>query len=97
MTFRSRKLLNAIHDLPCLARFPHDCSQYQGVEPAHSDLQEHGRGVGLKTADWAVAALCHTAHMMLDTFDREQKATEWRLAHKRTMDWLFENEVLTVK
>lgn len=96
MTYRSRKLLDAIHALPCMAEFPHQCSQYSGVEPAHSDLQEHGRGTGHKSADWAVAACCHTAHMMLDTFDREQKATEWRKAHKATLDWLFVNEVVKV-
>lgn len=96
MTFRSRKLLDAIHKLPCMARFPHHCTEHLSVVPAHSDMQEHGRGIGHKTADWSVAAMCDTAHKMLDTFDREQKATEWRLAHKDTMDWLFVNEILKV-
>ena len=94
--FRSRKLLDKIHDLPCMASFAHQCTQYQGVEPAHSDSQIHGRGVSFKSADWAVAAMCHEAHMMLDTFSRELKQAEWMRAHVRTMDWLFENELVRV-
>lgn len=96
MTFRSRKLLNLAHDLPCMARFPHACSQYSGVEPAHSDSQMFGRGHGHKASDWAFAAMCHTAHMMLDTFSREQKQTEWTLAFADTHEWLWSNELVKV-
>ena len=96
MTFRSRKLLDKIHDLPCMARFKHDCTEYQGVEPAHSDSQLYGRGHGHKASDWAVAAMCHTSHMMLDTFDRETKQAEWTFAHVDTQEWLWSNEIAKV-
>ena len=96
MTYRNRKLLDAIHDLPCMAKFSHVCTQHLSVVPAHSDLLEHGRGAFHKAADWAVAAMCDAAHKALDLMEREQKEREWRIAHKRTMDWLFENEVVRV-
>jgi hypothetical protein len=96
MTFRSRTLLNLAHDCPCLAAFAHDCSEYQGVEPAHSDQQIWGRGHGHKSHDFAFAAMCHTAHMMLDTFERDVKQTEWLRAHVRTMEWLWTNRKLKV-
>lgn len=96
MTYRSRKLLNLAHDCPCTAQFTHDCSEYLGVEPAHSDQQIFGRGHGHKSHDFAIAAMCHTAHMMLDTFEREVKQTEWLRAHVATYVWLWTNEKLTV-
>jgi hypothetical protein len=59
MTYRNRKLLNLAHDCPCLAQFAHACTEYQGVEPAHSDQQIFGRGHGHKSHDFAIAAMCH--------------------------------------
>lgn len=91
MTFRSRQLLNLAHTMPCCARFPHDCTGYQGCDPAHSDSQIFGRGHGHKSADWAFAAMCHVAHLQLDTFTREQKQAEWLIAYVATQNWLWEN------
>jgi hypothetical protein len=96
MTYRNRALLDLAHLAPCTADFAHHCSEYQGVEPAHSDAQIWGRGHGHKSHDHAHAALCHTAHMMLDTFEREVKQTEWTKAHVKTMTWYFENGFLVV-
>lgn len=96
MTYRNRKLLNLAHDAPCLAAFPHDCTEYKGVEPAHSDWSAFGRGAWHKSADWAFAAMCHTAHITLDTFDRETKRMEWLRAHVATQDWLWSNEKVRV-
>lgn len=96
MTFRSRPLLDLAHEIPCQAAFTHDCSEYQGVEPAHSDQQIWGRGHGHKSHDHAHAAMCHTAHMMLDTFEREVKQTEWLRAHVRTMTYYWEHGYLVV-
>lgn len=96
MTYRSRALLDLAHESPCHAQFPHECSQYDGVEPAHSDAQIWGRGHGHKSHDFAFAACCHTAHMMLDTFEREVKQTEWTRAHVATMEWLWSNGYLTI-
>lgn len=96
MTYRNRRLLNLAHECPCTAKFPHDCSEYQGVEPAHADSQMFGRGHGHKSNDWAFAAMCHTAHMMLDTFEREQKQTEWTIGFVATQNWLWGNEMVRV-
>jgi hypothetical protein len=96
VTYRNRSLLDLAHLSPCHASFPHDCSEYQGVEPAHSDQQIWGRGHGHKSHDFAHAAMCHVAHMMLDTFDREQKQAEWLRAHIKTMAWYWENGYLVV-
>jgi hypothetical protein len=96
MTFRSRPLLDLAHESPCQASFAHDCTEYQGVEPAHSDQQIWGRGHGHKSHDFGHAAMCHTAHMMLDTFEREVKQTEWLKAHVKTMVWYWTNGFLTI-
>ena len=96
MTFRSRPLLNMIHECPCMAQFKHNCSEYQGVEPAHSDAQIFGRGHGHKSHDFAVAGVCHTAHLMLDTFEREIKQTEWMRAYVRTWAWLWEHKFIEI-
>jgi len=94
--YRSRALLDLSHECPCLAEFEHECSEYQGVEPAHSDEQAWGRGHGHKSHDFATAAMCHTAHMMLDTFSREVKQAEWLKAHIATLDYWLRNGFLTI-
>ena len=55
MTFRNRKLLDIAHTAPCFARFPHQCTQHLGCDPAHSDMQLFGRGHGHRAPDWAIA------------------------------------------
>jgi hypothetical protein len=91
VTYRNRKLLDLAHDAPCFAKFPHGCAQYYGCDPAHSDQQKHGRGINHKSGDHWTAAMCHVAHMMLDTLDRETKSAEWDRAHILYWDWLWEN------
>lgn len=96
MTYRNRKLLDQAHDMPCMAEFYHECQAWRGCEPAHSDWSLFGRGGGHKSHDFAFAAMCHTAHMMLDTFDRETKRMEWLRAFVGTYEWLWENQRLKV-
>lgn len=96
MTYRNRALLNILHEAPCFAKFPHQCTQWRGCEPAHADSQLYGRGHGHKSPDWAVASMCHEAHRMISAvinppFDREQKQREWEIAHVATLNWLFDN------
>ena len=90
MTFRSRKLLDTAHDAPCRADFSHHCTGWQGCDPAHSDSQLFGRGQGFKTPDWAVAHLCHNAHMALDTMGREEQFYAWLRAFVATQNYLYE-------
>jgi len=95
--FRSRKLLDLIHKLPCMAQFPHDCKQYEAVEPAHSDQIKHGRGKDYKPPDWKIAAMCHTAHMALDSKELVGlKNSEWDRAHDLTIGYLFEKKLIGV-
>ena len=96
MTVRNRRLLDLAHEAPCFADFPHTCEAWQGCEPAHSDSQVFGRGHGHKSNDWAFAAMCHPAHMMLNTMERDEKFWAWLRAHVKTQTWLWENELLTV-
>lgn len=96
MTFRSRSLLDLSHDMPCQATFPHECNDSQGCEPAHSDQQMWGRGFSHKSHDFAFASMCHTAHMMLDTFDRETKQAEWLRAYIKTWLYIWENGLVTI-
>ena len=96
MTYRNRKLLDLAHQCPCMAKFYHHCSEYQGVEPAHSDAQIWGRGHGHKSHDFAFAAMCHQSHMKLDDFERDLKQTEWLRAYMATQEWLWSNGYLIV-
>lgn len=95
-TYRNRALLDIAHDMPCMAQFHHDCSAHLGVEPAHSDSLIFGRGAGHKSPDWAVSALCHNAHLALDTFPRDVKRIEWLRAYVATQDWLWEQNKIKV-
>lgn len=97
MTVRNRKLLDQAHDAPCFADFPHDCTGWQGCEPAHSDSQVFGRGHGHKSNDWAFAALCHNAHMGLDGMERDEKFWAWLRAFSKTQTWLWTEGRLQVR
>ena len=93
MTFRSRALLNLLHDVPCMVEYPHDCNDHLGSHPMHSNWQSWGRGAGHKAPDWAVAAGCGNAHKMIDPelnprLDREQRQTEWQKAFVKTWEYL---------
>ena len=98
MTYRNRKHLNLLHDVPCMAQFPHQC---QGPSvPMHSNALQFDRGASFKAPDWAVAAGCNAAHDFIDGrrggWDKETKRAEWMLAYIKTQNWLFENERLVV-
>lgn len=90
--YRNRRLLDAIHEAPCCAVFPHQCSGT--VIPAHSNEARFGRGYAYKSHDWAVAALCPEAHDYVDGkkggWDKETKHAEWLRAYIKTQDWLWQ-------
>lgn len=61
-TVRSRRLLNMAKDQSCVA-----CGAKDGtVVAAHSNLQEHGKGVGHKAHDCMSAWLCYSCHSEYD-------------------------------
>ena len=96
MSYRNRKLLDLAHDAPCFADFEHKCEGWQGCDPAHSDSQMFGRGNGHKSHDWAYAAMCNTAHKMLDYLEREDKFYTWLRAYIKTQTYLWENGKIKV-
>lgn len=60
---------------------------------AHANWHEYGKGGALKAHDWAVAAMCGTCHMEIDQgkgMSKDERKEEWRQAHVRTLEWLFE-------
>lgn len=64
MAYRNRRLLDLAHKLERCT----NCGVVHvgGLEPAHSNLQEHGRGKDEKSDDCFFAALCHACHAWLD-------------------------------
>ena len=96
--YRNRKLLDAIHEIPCQADFPHQCAGT--VIPAHSNEIRYGRGFAYKSHDWAVAALCPVAHDFVDgrrgSWDKETKHAEWLRAFVKTQTELWERGLIRV-
>lgn len=59
MTYRNDRLLRAVRELPCQA-----CGVEDGtIVAAHAN---QGKGMGIKSSDATIAALCHACHSMLD-------------------------------
>jgi len=93
--YRNRKLLDVLRQSPCQA-----CGRADGtIVAAHSNQLRDGKGRGLKSHDYRVAALCYACHMELDQgkkMDKDQRVQFFEDAHRATIGWLFENEHITV-
>lgn len=99
MNYRSRKLLDHIHDAPeC---FVCGCWNSGGnIVPAHSNQLRDDKGKGIKAHDYRVAAMCNRCHMELDqgsNWTREERLSIWEEAHRKTIGWLFDSGRLEVK
>ena len=98
MNYRSRKLLDAIHDAPnCFLCFCH--GDGDNIVPAHSNQLRDGKGMGIKAHDYRVAALCHKCHMEVDqgkTWTKQQRHDVWEEAHRATIGWLFDSGKLVL-
>ena len=95
-TYRSPKLLVAVRDAPCM----HCGAQDGTVVAAHSNQLRDGKGRGLKASDYRIAALCHICHFQVDQgllWDREQKREVWDEAHRKTIGWLFDHDLIAVR
>lgn len=85
---RSPKLLAAVRTLPCQIT-----GRTDGVEPAHSNWSQHGKGKGIKADDNRVAALHRSLHRDIDQgshLSAEQRQQLWWLAHQRTVRTLLD-------
>ena len=70
------------------------------IVAAHSNQLRDGKGRGIKAHDYRIAALCYSCHMGLDQgnkLSREERVNLWEEAHRKTISWLFENDLLVLK
>ena len=93
MTYRNKRLLEAVREAPCMA-----CGASDGtVVAAHSNQLRDGKGRGLKAHDYRIAALCYQCHMRLDQgkdMSKEERVEMWEQAHRDTVGWLFDNGIV---
>jgi hypothetical protein len=69
------------------------------VVAAHSNQQRDGKGMGIKSHDYRIAALCFTCHADIDQgkrLNKEERKAVWDEAHRRTIGWLFDRGHLIV-
>lgn len=94
LMFRSPALLKLARNQPCAW-----CGCNDGTTvAAHADWSDYGKGMGLKAHDCYIAFLCQRCHSYVDQSDasREDKRSLWIEAHKRTLLYLFDNELIVV-
>ena len=93
LMYRNDKLLRAVRDAHCM-----NCGGQDGtVVAAHSNQLRDGKGRSIKAHDYRIAALCYRCHMELDQgskLSKEERITLWEDAHRATIGWLFDNDIL---
>ena len=92
--YRNEKLRRAVASLPC-----QNCGLEGSTQASHSNQLSDGRGIGHKTSDAMLAALCNRCHYEIDygkDLNREEKREIWDKAYRRTMRALIERELLVV-
>lgn len=94
--YRNQKLLEVVRESPC-----QHCGKSDGtVVAAHSNQSRDGKGRSLKAHDYRIAALCYTCHAELDqgrAMSREERLNMWEDAHRATVGWLFDNDILRIR
>ena len=96
MVYRNPKLLKLANGAPCQL-----CGiQNDTVVSAHSNSLADGKGKGIKAHDYRIAFLCHKCHYELDQgskMSKEQRREMWEYSHRKTIGYLFENDLIEVK
>jgi hypothetical protein len=67
---------------------------------AHSNQLRDGKGRGIKAHDYRIAALCFGCHADLDQGAKLSKAERvemWEEAHRKSIGWLFENDLIVLR
>lgn len=80
------RLYAAVAVLPCQR-----CGRH-GTQVAHSNQLRDGKGRGLKSYPWRVAALCPECHVEIDSgahMSKEERRNAWDEAHRATIGELF--------
>jgi len=95
MIYRNKTLLEIVRDIPC-----QHCEIADGtVVAAHSNQLRDGKGRGIKSHDYRIAALCYACHMELDqgkNLSKQERVEMWDEAHRKTIGLLFDNGKLQV-
>ena len=94
IVFRSEQLRRAVASLECM-----HCGLEGSTQASHSNQSRDGRGIGHKTSDAFLAALCFKCHHEVDyshTLNREEKLDVWENAYRRTIRALLERGLLIV-
>lgn len=84
--YRSEKLLAAVRTLPCQR-----CGAY-GSQAAHSNQLRDSKGMGIKSHDYRIAALCPLCHTEIDSgtgMTKGERREAWEEAHRATVGELF--------
>ena len=93
--FRNRKLLDLARDQACVM-----CDAQDGtVVAAHSNLIEHGKGMGSKARDGMAAWLCHRCHSQLDqggALSKQERAEYTMRAICRTYMSMWDQQLIEV-
>lgn len=93
MNYRSTRLINAVRESPC-----QHCGLQDGtVVAAHSNQLRDGKGRGLKAHDYRIAALCFNCHFEIDQgskLSKDERIELWENAHRKTIGWLFDNDLV---
>jgi hypothetical protein len=93
--YRNKKLLEIVRQSPC-----QHCGTEDGtVVAAHSNQLSDGKGRGIKSSDYRIAALCFRCHSELDqgkNLSRAERTEMWEVAHRKTIGWLFDENHITV-
>jgi len=94
--YRNKRLLEIVRQSPC-----QHCGKSDGtVVAAHSNQLRDGKGRGLKSHDYRIAALCYSCHSQLDQGTKMDKSTRVEFfedAHRNTVGWLFEYGHIEIK
>jgi hypothetical protein len=95
MVYRNKKLLEIIRQSPC-----QNCGNSDGtVVAAHSNQLRDGKGRGLKSHDYRIAALCYRCHMELDQgskMDKMSRVEFFENSHRNTIGWLFDEGYIKI-
>lgn len=98
MNYRNPKLLDLARQAPhCM-----DCGRHNDgtVVGAHSNQMRDGKGKSIKAHDYRVAFICFSCHTEIDQgskLSREERVSRWEEAHRKSIGWLFEADLLQVK
>ena len=78
----------------------HCGAQDSTIVAAHSNQLRDGKGKAIKAHDYRIAALCFTCHHELDQGSRlskQERVNMWDEAHRATVGWLFENDIIGLR